>query len=109
MHSQLGIKHLSGFVKHSDSYAWGYSGQAPIITAAVILGIYGNLHARGSGTNLPAASSHLIEAHSGPVLGIGFVKKHYQQFAEEMIAKLPDNWTLTFKEITAWIKNQGSK
>lgn len=104
MHSQLGIKHTSGFGLPSDSYAWGYSGQAPIITAAVILGIYGNLHARGSGTNIPAASSHLIGAHSGPVLGINFVRKHYQQFAEEVVAKLPDNWTLTFKDIDEWIR-----
>lgn len=66
----------------SEGWAWGYSGKAPLETAQSMLAWLWYRH----------LTPHHYFDYSEP-------------FMREVIAKLPDNWELTDKEILQWIEN----
>lgn len=68
------------------TWAWGYSGKAPLETATEILGLL--------------AYEGILKGPCYPYLA---------PFMREVIAKLPDNWELTDKEILKWIENYKKK
>lgn len=92
----------------NSSYTWGYEGHGSALLAITLLGFYGARSLMGN------IGSHFTE---GPLPKRGgtheeqaaFVKKHYQAFASEVIANLPDNWTMTMEDIDKWVKEQENK
>lgn len=87
------------------SYAWGYEGHGPALLAVVLLAFYG-----AQGHILPTLG-HLHDAPDPKREGtynsqVAFVKEHYQAFTSEVIANLPDNWTMTMEDIDKWVKEK---
>lgn len=68
------------------TWAWGYSGKAPLETAEVMLAWL--------------SYKRILEEPYYP---------YSAPFMREVIAKLPDNWELTDKEILKWIENYKKK
>lgn len=120
----LGFHKLSyghdGSGQSHPGYAWGYNGESPTLLSIAILSLYANIH-RDDDWRSDVHNSILIKPlantmapflsrHNIPLLGedldVEFIKKHYKAFMEEVIAKLPDNWELTYEEIKAWIKKK---
>lgn len=95
------------------AYAWGYLGQAAHVLAMDILRVYAGYnaswtHNRGrrlSGKNYLDMLYDIPELRSPP-LPMEFIDTHCQQFADDVIANLPDNWKLTFEEIDLWVEKQ---
>lgn len=91
------------------SFSWGYEGNGSELLAVSLLGIYGapywvgNIRSHLSGGGPRRASLNSIVEQRA------FVKKHYKAFATEVIANLPDNWTMTMEDIDRWVKEQETK
>lgn len=102
--------HTIRYSLHSDTYAWGYYGRGPQILAVAILGVYGNLHDtedRATDSMLAATTHGMPPKPKDAVcLGVPFVRDNYKAFASEVIAKLPDKWTLTKDDIDEWVKSR---
>lgn len=77
-------------IKHcgykEGSWAWGYNGKSPLETAETLLQLL----------------------WSRAILN-GSYYKYIKPFHSEIIAKLPDNWELTDKEILQWIEKQNTQ
>lgn len=89
-------------------YGWGYDSKDSRILAITMLGMY-------AGAGGMAAVSHVPPYHPFPPkfpniwAAREFVKKHYKAFTTEVIADLPDNWTMTMEDIDKWVKGKEKK
>lgn len=119
LYTTIGIKKVPSYSRDAI-FAWGYNGNGPELLAATILGIYASVqvgHRLSSANHLMTFDEMLQRkkpdqpwppfARGTPYLGDDFIKKHYKAFTKEVIAKLPDNWTLTESDIDEWVKGKG--
>lgn len=92
---------------NKKSYAWGYEGNGPALLAITLLGLYG---ARGW---MSSTASHFAEPRPKRRGTLeeqaAFVKQHHKAFTSEVIANLPDNWTMTMDDIDKWVKGKDKK
>lgn len=83
--------------EHLKEYAWGYEGEATSMLAMDMLLVYGGYDS--------GWSHHFHESLPPrfPPIPLGTLRKYHKAFASEVVANLPDNWKLTFKQIDRWI------
>lgn len=80
-----------------ETLTWGYAGEGPKRTAALLL-----LYAFRNPTDLSQCSLAQPPTKAERL----FVFKHLDKFHREVIAKLPDNWRMTDADIWDWISKQ---
>lgn len=103
---------FSGYGRN-EVLSWGYCGKGPEVLAVTILSIYAGIPYTDKlhPSNNRIATIHYLGFRSNQTfyLGDAWVKKHYKAFTKEVIAKLPDSWTMTEADIDEWVKKQEEK
>lgn len=77
--------------------AWGYYGTGPQRLALALLAL-------SSTRPWDVVYSDCTDAEWSRIRRIA--RKYYRQFAKEIIAHLPDEWTLSADEVKAWVRKQ---
>lgn len=91
-------------------YGWGYDSKDSRILAITMLGMYAGAGGMATLSHIsyrspsPAKFSNI--SISNILTAREFVKKHYKAFTTEVIANLPDNWTMTMDDIDKWVKEK---
>lgn len=101
--------------KRGSRQAWGYYGTAPKGLAIMMLGI--SVCHQGHGPFCASSNAgwtghphyHWIGCYNGWRSYKATTLKLYDQFAKEVIAHLPDEWTMTTGEIKQWVRKQQTK
>lgn len=83
-----------------ESCAWGYYGEGPKRTAALALLYYLR------GVDSPGDDGWSLDGMPPTEEELNFIFRHLDKFTLEIIAKLPDDWTLTYEEIKVWLDKQ---
>lgn len=84
---RFSMTHLYGMTNDEDAIAWGYEGTGPLYCASAILGWVWSPTVEGW-MRFTADQNALVH------------KLH-----TEVIANLPDNWTMTREELLTWLKD----
>lgn len=94
--SQELISGEPGHGSDGDTLAWGYDGDSPRLLSVNMLAT--TLHPEW----LLFPNYFNAYCHKDRAL----ILKRYRAFAKEVVANLPDSWTMTSDEVLAWLKKK---
>lgn len=86
--------------EHNNGFGWGYDGDCADLLSVALLAssLYPGWQVEWENED------GLFEAWRHP--DRDRILKHYRAFTEEIVAHLPDEWTMTSDEVLAWLKKK---
>lgn len=108
--NQAPLRHV---VRHSPSgMSWGYAGSGPAdLARSLLIDMLGDAAICGTcgGTGRERQAWDIDDVRCFPCSGEGWRELPYQRFKFDVIAGLPESWTLTSDEIGAWLDAHGAE
>lgn len=87
-----------------DTLAWGYDGEGPELLAITMLASALYPQWESSWVAIGSYGSRHYSPWKHPARDL--ILKHYRAFTEEIVANLPDSWTMTSDDVLAWLEKK---